>query len=898
MNTIFAPLVKIYKSLYLFAYDITDSYGFALILLSIATFIVLYPLNKKVQQIQSKEHMIQSVLAPQIEVIKKRYSGHKQYENIQWLYQRYGYHPLYAIRSALGFIFQIPFLTAAYYMLSGLLEIQGVPWGIIPNLGAPDSLLGGINILPFIMTLITIVYAFVMPEINKKERLQTVAIGIFFLLLLYSAPSALLIFWTCNLIWSLIDNVLSRKLEWLGDFILENELALHIIFSLSVTVGLFVPTEIYLKNANELWFSFKEILKFFIQDTALYFSVLFFVYVLCRRKTIKYAYLSILLGILLGAFLQSYVIGLNYGKFDGHEIEWDKYTKFGLANTVIWLTCIAEPFVRFWRLKFNVNKIKRFVKPITFCIVAIQCVVLLLTIKWNPLPEEAFHGKEFINQFTTKNMYIVSKQRNIIVFLLDAFDASIFETMMKQEPEIIEGLRGFTFYPDTTSVYGYTHNSLPQIVTGKTYFNDMPHADYLETAWADNPYYKYLEKQNYDVGIYTTEQIATKNAPITNLINGKVELNGKSLKDFKNLVLFRVFPHYAKSFFYKYNPNIWSQLFEDSNIQTYFENDRNFYLKLKQGLSSQVNNNCFRFYHLTGAHHPYVLDRNLEPVLPGVTGTQYDQAIGAMKIVLDYIKQMKDLKIFDDCTFVIMADHGWINKIGSRPLLCVKRQGKTDLDLKISDDPVSFSQFLPMILNVLDSGSKDHVLPSSIRTYYLQQERDFVEYLIEGNAKDISSWRRGRTLSSWYKRQSNQYTLGEIIDCSDKNMDFETFQVKGWYVKPHSTGTSTVGPEAELLLRVKDYKGQKLKYTFNAIAYLGDLPYRKLKIFANGKFITEFILDNKETNFSFNISPLENKNNLLRICFCIDNSDIALKSGLRNAWGIFMENFKIEAIDN
>ena len=176
MQKLFNPLITIYKNLYLFAYDITGNYGISLILLSFFTFVVLYPFNKKAQIIQKKEHKIQAVLAPQIEEIKRQYNGREQYENLQWLYRRYGYHPLYAIRSALGLILQIPFLTSAYYMLSDLAEIQGVSWGIIANLGMPDHLLGGINLLPLLMTLVTFFYAYVMPEISKKERLQTLGI--------------------------------------------------------------------------------------------------------------------------------------------------------------------------------------------------------------------------------------------------------------------------------------------------------------------------------------------------------------------------------------------------------------------------------------------------------------------------------------------------------------------------------------------------------------------------------------------------------------------------------------------------------------------------------------------------------------------------------------------------
>ena len=113
MQNLIDPLIRIYKALYLFAYDITGDYGLALILLSFFTFVVLYPFNKKAQEIQNREHKIQSILSSQIDDIKKQYSGREQYEQLQWLYRRYGYHPLFAIRSALGLIFQIPFLTAA-----------------------------------------------------------------------------------------------------------------------------------------------------------------------------------------------------------------------------------------------------------------------------------------------------------------------------------------------------------------------------------------------------------------------------------------------------------------------------------------------------------------------------------------------------------------------------------------------------------------------------------------------------------------------------------------------------------------------------------------------------------------------------------------------------------------
>lgn len=894
MQSLFEPLIKIYKALYLFAYDMTGNYGVALVVLSFFTFIVLYPFNKKAQKLQNKEHKIQAVLAPQIVTIKKQYNGREQYEQLQWLYKRYGYHPLYAIRSALGFVFQIPFLTAAYYMLSGLPDIQGVSWGFIPDLGQPDHLLAGINLLPFIMTLVTCVYALVMPEISKKERLQTVAIGVFFLVLLYTAPSALLLFWTCNLFWSLLDSILSKKMAWVWDFISENEIALHIIFALSLTVGILVPTDIYIKNASQLWFDYKDTLKYFLLDTVKYIVVLLLFYIICWRKKIRGIYLSVLLGLLLGVFLQSYIISIDYGMFDGHEIEWEKYVKIGILNTFIWLFCLAETFVKFRRVQFDIDKIKKYVKPITFCIIAVQCAVLLYTLAKNPLAENSFLGKRDINVLTTENIYCISAKDNIIVFLLDAFDARVFEKIIEKNPSELEELKDFTFYPDTTSVFGYTHTSLPQILTGKVYYNDMAFEDYLHVAWKNNSFYEGLKNRNYDIYIFADGSSISKNAPVMNLINTRITFDQNSMKSLDNLVLFRMAPHYIKRFFYEYNPNEWMNLLANRNIQIYSEDDRKFYLDLKKGLLTLNDRNCFRFYHLGGAHFPYIYNREMEYVSKTEKGNEYDQCLGVLKIIKEYIRQMRQKELFDNSTFVIMADHGVHNAIGSRPLLCIKQPHTKNKALQISNESVSFTQFLPMISQRFTNARKEDAFTSLVRKYYLQQERDLIEYNIVGNAKNIASWNKSHVLESWYKKQGNSYVLGTEIDCTDRNRDFEKYQGNGWFIKPDPYGTFSVGPSSDLLFHIKDYQNQDLEFSFKALAWLGNLESRNVKVFVNGQLVREFVIDNRKMDFSFKIKSNMIRDGKIQLRFDIDHSGIALKEGLQDL-GVLWKELKIEA---
>lgn len=896
MHNLFSPLIKIYKALYLFANDITGNSGLALILLSFFTFVVLYPFNKKAQQIQSKEHKIQATLAPQIAAIKRQFSGREQYENLHWLYQRYGYHPLYAIRSALGFVLQIPFLTAAYYMLSELAEIQGVSWGFIPNLGAPDHLLGGINVLPFVMTLVTVVYAFVLPDISEKERRQTIGIGIFFLLLLYSAPSALLIFWTCNLIWSLLDSLLSKKLEWVEDLIAENELAFHIIFVLSLTVGLFVPLEVYIKNASQLWFSFQDILKYFLADTAKYFLSLFVAYIICWRKVLRGIYVSILLGFLFGIFLQSYIISMDYGLFDGHEIEWGKYTKIGLVNTFIWLVCLGETFVFFKRVNFDLERIKKFVKPVVFGIVAIQCIALTISFKNQPLAENSFQRKDSINVLTTQDMFNISSKDNIIVFLLDAFDAKIFEEIFVKEPEIVKELNGFTFYPDTVSVYGNTDYSLPQILTGKIYLNDRPYIEYFEEAWRETPYYNKILGDDYDIGIYTAGNLVSKNAPISNLISERTELNENSMQGFMNLVKFRMAPHYVKQVFYEYDPNMWMRFLANKNVQAYRIDDRKFYDELKKGLTYQEGKNCFRFYHLAGAHYPYIIDRDLEPVDKNNKGTQYEQSVGVMKIVLNYIKQMKQNGCFDNSTFVIMADHGDHNRIGSRPLMCIK-QPNNRFPMKVSDSPISFTHFLPMLFQRFQFNTvvQSNLVDNERFFFLIDEDKGFIKYQIRGDAKEKRSWVRKDLLidSSKY---DNSYILGDSVDFTMKG-NSKKYKGNGWSKREEANGTWTLATDAELTFNIKNYNKQNLRLSFVAFAYIANLQNREVKIYANNQLVSELMFDNKNPFIVVTIPRSAMSDRNLKLHFTINHPGISKKYENGRDLGIFMQSLKIESHD-
>jgi hypothetical protein len=132
------------------------------------------------------------------------------------LYRQNHYHPIYAMRSTFGLLIQIPFFIAAYSYLSHLPEFRSVSFLFIRDLGAPDALLSiagrRVNVLPFVMTAINIAAGIVYTRgFPAKDKIQLYGMSLVFLLLLYRSPSALVLYWTVNNVFSLIKNVVSKS---------------------------------------------------------------------------------------------------------------------------------------------------------------------------------------------------------------------------------------------------------------------------------------------------------------------------------------------------------------------------------------------------------------------------------------------------------------------------------------------------------------------------------------------------------------------------------------------------------------------------------------------------------------------------------------------------------------
>ena len=180
----------------------TKSYGFSIIILSLLVnlfLIKIFNLTDKRAEFESER---KKRLDSRIKAWKSVYKKAKLFAFTQTLYRQNHYHPIFALSALGGLIVQIPFFYAMYFVIKNAEVLNSISFLWISDLSLPDSIFG-IHILPILMTAISLINVWIVAK-DKGARIQGVLIALIFLVLLYQMPSALVLYWTTNMLFSLL----------------------------------------------------------------------------------------------------------------------------------------------------------------------------------------------------------------------------------------------------------------------------------------------------------------------------------------------------------------------------------------------------------------------------------------------------------------------------------------------------------------------------------------------------------------------------------------------------------------------------------------------------------------------------------------------------------------------
>lgn len=211
-NILVYPLEMFVEFVYAFFYKGFKNPGLSIVAISVVVNLLALPLYNIAESLQKKERDVRIWLQPGITRIKTAFKGDEQYMMLSTFYKQNNYHPAYALRSSISLIIQVPFFIAAYQFLSHLEKLRGQSFFFIPNLGTPDGLLtlGGIsiNVLPLLMTLINVIAGAIYTKgFPRRDKVQLYAMAALFLVLLYTSPAGLVLYWTLNNVFSLVKNI-------------------------------------------------------------------------------------------------------------------------------------------------------------------------------------------------------------------------------------------------------------------------------------------------------------------------------------------------------------------------------------------------------------------------------------------------------------------------------------------------------------------------------------------------------------------------------------------------------------------------------------------------------------------------------------------------------------------
>lgn len=207
--------------------DLVGQAWLAILLLSLTVKLLMAPLIMVAERWQAQVNRVKSLLEPELAAIRREYKGEDAHNRTLGVYRRHGVSHFYTFKSLAGFMIQIPVFIAAFDMLGENFRLSGETFLWITDLALPDRAAAlpfalpffgaHLNLLPLVMTLLTVLAARLQEDpslaqaLHAGQRLRLYAMAGVFLLLLYTFPAGMVLYWTANNFWHLLRVLWDRR---------------------------------------------------------------------------------------------------------------------------------------------------------------------------------------------------------------------------------------------------------------------------------------------------------------------------------------------------------------------------------------------------------------------------------------------------------------------------------------------------------------------------------------------------------------------------------------------------------------------------------------------------------------------------------------------------------------
>lgn len=564
-----------------------------------------------------------------------------------------------------------------------------------------------------------------------------------------------------------------EKLTWKKRFLFALLMSVFFFFIVLIAPGI----EVYGNNADSLVLPLQE-----VWWIPFVFNGILALICACALSALKgktfLITLLVLFCVTLASYIQAFFMNQGMMPADGGFIGWGEwhFVSKSIFNGIVWAAIIAIPL--FASRHHRMVWIKA-TSVVAACVIIMQVAGVASVFAESNEANNIDNGKPYITQ---EDLYTVSNKNNVIFFVVDSYDTHVLEKLIARNPKLLDSFTDFTYFPNTLGTMIPTTYALPYFLSGEKpgYDEDMAH--YRGDRYKRSNLLETIDDNDYSIGIYTDttmfdyqkdcdHALSDLTINIHPIDNPPVDVL-QSFFMIDRMALYRQAPWALKQFFWYYTTDVNNKMIaerpdSDGSDQLYELDDPAIMEHIRtKGVHADDNRKkgAFRLIHLFGPHFPFNMDENGNR-LKGSYNDADRQALGSLKILEEYINELKRLGVYDEATIIITADHGnWIEQEDPvheaiTPILLVKPSmpsGSPQEPCKISHMPLSHEDIPPTIIEAMGGNPED--FGSGMTVWDIDDEdriryfdavtnvggngRRIVEYEVQGDALAVKNWKK------------------------------------------------------------------------------------------------------------------------------------------------------------
>ena len=504
-----------------------------------------------------------------------------------------------------------------------------------------------------------------------------------------------------------------------------------------------------------------------------------FVCLLSDRLTRLYAALLFAVGVLVWA--QGNLLVADYGLLFGEGLDLSRHSGRAPYEIALWVggVGLAGVFAR------RVSTVAPLASQL---LIALEVLVVAV-----PIASSTRDTQDGVSGWDVPPaaIYQLSRDQNLIHIVLDGFLSEIFaETLAQERPTFDRDFSGFIFFADHLGAFPTTRASMPAMLTGIAYRNEMPVARFLTTpTLQDRSIFSVLAREKgYQIHSTTflggepdfaSDQVVRYIIPTPyGSYREYVRFAAAQLGD---LSLFRHVPHGVKARIY--NDQAWVAQSWFSEPQQARNATPSNHAAFLQEVASQMtvarDGPLYTYIHVAIPHPPIVLDADCSfKPSPLTRATYAAQARCGLVVVRELLDRLRALDVYDQSVIVLTSDHGWrvfrpdhplqgintpagaLDQVANSamPLLAIKPAGSSGAvrtsyaPTTITDVPATILELLHLSSNVVTGQPALQIDPTARRprTYahhtwtHAAWSRPYLDALhifsIDGRIMDPGAW--------------------------------------------------------------------------------------------------------------------------------------------------------------